>query len=223
MTAFIPRHAYRQANASDTQAPYHLLPAPYRRHVLQRCDSLPAKISLQRTEAANAEHKLLRDHIVARTCRLADAMLGVSSRHIKTMWKISNTDLRLLSALEGGEPMTIVQISRRALVDQAWVSRSLQQLAKKKLVQRQKNPQDSRATLVTLTRRGREILEESRPYAEWSERVLLKGMDEAMLKALLDQLEANTQDMLDALEQFQAAGARPRVAAAAGQRSYSNK
>lgn len=159
----------------------------------------------QSAQEEDVEHKLLRDHIVARTCRLADAMLSVSSRHIKTLWKISNTDLRLLSTLEGGEPLTLAAISRRALVDQAWVSRSVQQLAQKKLVQRQRDPQDSRATLVTLTKRGREILEQSRPYAQWSEKLLLKGMDEEVLKALLDQLEANTHDMLDALEQFDAA------------------
>jgi DNA-binding MarR family transcriptional regulator len=86
----------------------------------------------------------------------------------------------------------------------------LRGLAAKKLVQRQKDPRDSRATLVTLTRRGREILEESRPYAEWSEKVLLKDLDEAMLNALLDQLEANTHEMLDALEQFRAAGSKSR-------------
>jgi DNA-binding MarR family transcriptional regulator len=171
---------------------------------------LASKIIAQKIEAPDVGHQLLRDHIVARTCRLADAMLSVSSSHIKALWKVSNTDLRLLSTLEGGEPLTIAEVGRRALVDQAWVSRSLRGLAGKKLVQRQKDPRDSRATLVTLTRRGREILEESRPYAEWSEKVLLKNLDERMLKALLDQLEANTHEMLDALEQFRATGSRPK-------------
>jgi DNA-binding MarR family transcriptional regulator len=53
---------------------------------------------------------------------------------------------------------------------------------------------------VSLTRKGRQILEESRPYAKWSEDFLLKNVDEKKLKAFLDQLEANTQGLLNALE-----------------------
>jgi DNA-binding MarR family transcriptional regulator len=150
------------------------------------------------THAASA--KALHDHIVARTCRLADAMLRMSSRHIRERWNLRNTDLRLLNILDGKRPLTVNEISRRALLDQAWVSRSLRALEAGKLVERRSDPGDSRLTLVTLTRRGREIIEESRPYAEWSERVLLQGVDEKALKALLDQLEANAQGLIDQLE-----------------------
>ena len=155
------------------------------------------------TDAEVSTRHKLRDHVVARTCRLADAMLRASSRHIKELWKISNTDLRLLSTLENEESLPMVEIVRRALVDQAWVSRSLRTLEAKKLVERRADPEDSRATRVSLTRKGRQILEESRPYAEWSEKYLLKGVDEKRLKELMDQLEANTQDMLNALAPFQ--------------------
>ena len=63
---------------------------------------------------------------------------------------------------------------------------------------------DSRLTLVSLTQSGREILDESRPYAAWSERVLLRGVDEVALKALLDQVEANTQGLIDTFENLDA-------------------
>jgi DNA-binding MarR family transcriptional regulator len=141
----------------------------------------------------------LRDRIVARTCRLADAMLRISSHHIRERWNIRNTDLRLLSTLDGEEPLSVLEISRRTLLDQAWVSRSLRALEAARLVQRRGDPRDSRLTLVRLTARGREILEESRPYAEWSERVLLEGVDEKTLKRLLDRLEANTQRLIDSV------------------------
>jgi len=146
-----------------------------------------------------ASAQALRDRIVARTCRLADAMLRVSSHHIRERWNIRNTDLRLLSTLDGEESLSVLQISRRALLDQAWVSRSLRALEAARLVQRRSDPRDSRLTLVSLTARGREILEESRPYAEWSERVLLEGVDERTLKRLVDQLEANTQRLIESL------------------------
>ncbi len=61
------------------------------------------------------------------------------------------TDLRLLNVLDGAEPLSVNEISRRALVDQAWVSRSLRTLEAGKLVERSGHPADSRLTLVTLT------------------------------------------------------------------------
>ena len=86
------------------------------------------------------------------------------------------------------------------LVDQAWVSRSLRALEAAKLVERCGDPNDSRLALFSLTQRGRAILDEFRPYAAWSEKVLLNGVDAAALKALLDQLEHNTQGLIDTLE-----------------------
>ena len=121
----------------------------------------------------------------------------------KELWKISNTELRLLSTLENEESLPMVEIVRRALVDQAWVSRSLRVLESKKMVERRADPHDSRCIRVSLTRKGRQILEESRPYAQWSEECLLQGVDAKKLKELMDQLEANTQNMLNALAPFQ--------------------
>lgn len=158
-----------------------------------------------------ASARSLHDHIVARTCRLADAMLRMSSRHIRDRWNLRNTDLRLLNILDAGAPLPVSEISRRALLDQAWVSRSLRALEAAKLVERRSDPADSRLTLASLTRRGREILDESRPYAEWTEKVLLQGVDEQALKSLLDQLEANTQGLIDKLESFPAKTSRRKA------------
>lgn len=144
--------------------------------------------------------KVLHDHIVDRTTRLADAMLRMSSRHISDRWKLRPTDLRLLNVLDGENPLSVREISRRAMVDQAWVSRSLRALESDKLVERRSDPNDSRLTLVSLTRRGRGTLDEFRPWAVWSEKLLLEGIDEKKLKALLDQLEANTEALLERIE-----------------------
>jgi DNA-binding MarR family transcriptional regulator len=148
-----------------------------------------------RTPTESPPH-VLHDHIVDRTARLADAMVRMSSRHLKDRWKLSPTDLRLLNVLDGEEPLSVNEISRRALVDQAWVSRSLRSLEAGKLVERSGHPEDSRLTLVTLTKRGRTTLDEFRPWAAWSEKLLLKGVDERKLKALLDQVEANTEEVM---------------------------
>jgi DNA-binding MarR family transcriptional regulator len=143
---------------------------------------------------------VLHDHIVDRTCRLADAMIRMSARHISERWKVRPTDLRLLNVLDGAEPLSVNEISRRALVDQAWVSRSLRALEASKMVERRSDPKDSRLTRVSLTKRGRQTMNEFRPWAAWSEKLLLEGVDEAKLKALLDQVEANTERLLEVIE-----------------------
>ena len=151
------------------------------------------------------------DHIVARTCRLADALVRISARQMKERWNIRNTDLRLLNVLDDVERLSVNEISRRALLDQAWVSRSLRALEGRGLVHRCADASDSRLTLVSLTQSGREILDESRPYAAWSERVLLRGVDEVALKALLDQVEANTQGLIDKFEHLDPGPPRRRA------------
>jgi DNA-binding MarR family transcriptional regulator len=161
-----------------------------------------ARKTRQKTDRAmrHTHPKGLHDRIVARICRLADAMVHMSSHHIRELWNLRNTDLRLLNVLESEDPLSVNEISRRALLDQAWVSRSLHALERAKLIERRKDPSDSRLTLIALTPRAREILDESRPYAEWSEKVLLNGIDESELKGLLDRLESNTQGLLNALQ-----------------------
>ena len=147
----------------------------------------------------SARGKVLHDHIVDRTCRLADAMTRMSSRHIRDRWNLGATDLRLLTALDGEEPLSVNELSRRAFVDQAWVSRSLRALEERKLVERRSDPNDSRLTLVSLTKRARETLDEFRPWAAWSEKVMLDGIEERKLKVLLDRLEANVEALVERL------------------------
>lgn len=144
--------------------------------------------------------KRLTDHIADRICRIGDAMIKLSARSIKERWGLRPTDLKLLNILDGEKQLAVREISRRAHVDQAWVSRSLRDLESRDLVLRQNDPSDSRLTQVSLTAHGREILDKVRPYALNSEQLLLNGIDEKKLKALLNQLEANTEGMLEAIE-----------------------
>jgi DNA-binding MarR family transcriptional regulator len=158
------------------------------------------KADSPRAAPDRATSKTLHDHIIDRTCRLADAMIGMSSWHLKKRWNLRHTDLRLLNVLDGEVPLSVNEISRRALVDQAWVSRSLKALEARKLVARSSHPEDSRLALISLTQQGRATNDEFRPWAAWSEKLLLSGVDETELKALLDQLEANTENLVKQLK-----------------------
>src|SRR4051812_16478797 len=99
---------------------------------------MPQKKNPSRTQARRPH--ALHDHIVDRTCRLADAMTRMSARHLKDRWKLSPTDLRLLNVLDSDEPLSVNEISRRTLVDQAWVSRSLRTLEERNLLERSGHP-----------------------------------------------------------------------------------
>ena len=154
----------------------------------------------QGVKVKKGDAKRLTDHIADRVCRLADAMVRLSARSIKETWGLRPTDLRLLNILDGEEPLAVREMSRRAHVDQAWVSRSLRDLELRNLVQRRNDPADSRLTLVSLTPHGRKTLDEVRPYALKSERLLLTGIDEKKLKSLLRQVEVNAEEMIDSME-----------------------
>ena len=148
--------------------------------------------------------KLLTDHVADRILRLADAMISISARSIKQRWGLRHTDLRLLNILDGEQSLPVREISRRAHVDQAWVSRSLRKLEEQGLVERGNHERDSRLTLISLTEQGRAMLDKVRPYTQKSESLLLQGIDEAELKALLDILEKNTSDLLDSFAESRA-------------------
>lgn len=126
-------------------------------------------------------------------------MILLSARSIKKKWGLRHTDLRLLNLLDGEKALPVREISRRAHIDQAWVSRSLRALQEQGFVQRGSDRHDSRLTLISLTRHGRKTLDEVRPYARKSESLLLRCINEDQLKALLDTLDENASAMLDTI------------------------
>jgi DNA-binding MarR family transcriptional regulator len=157
------------------------------------------KKSFKQKTSEEPRAKLLTDHVADRVLRLADAMILLSAQSIKKRWGLRHTDLRLLNLLDGEKALSVREISRRAHVDQAWVSRSLRQLEEQDFVQRGSDKRDSRLAMISLTRHGRKTLDEVRPYARRSEGLLLKSINESQLKALLNTLEKNASAMLDAL------------------------
>jgi DNA-binding MarR family transcriptional regulator len=144
----------------------------------------------------NTPRQSLTDVVTDRICRLSDAIIKFSAGNIKHLWDIRHTDLRLLNTLDNNARLSVNEISQRTLVDQAWVSRSLRELELKNLVTRRKHPGDGRITLISLTAKGKRLLEKVRPYAERSEAYLLQGLNERQLKRILDVLENNTERML---------------------------
>jgi len=83
--------------------------------------------------------------------------------------KITPQQWSVLSALSDEEmPVTLVALARRLVVTKQNMTGMIARLEQLGLAERQDDPRDLRSSRVTLTRRGRTLVEKLRPaYAEW--------------------------------------------------------
>lgn len=149
------------------------------------------------SKAPNIEKVGLDDLTQVRFTRITEIFLRLATRSIEKKWKLRNTDLRLLNILDHSDRLSILEISRRAHVDKAWVSRTIATLEQRKLVKRYADPLDSRLVLVALTNKGQVILDKVRPFALEVENTLLDQINDKNFKKMLNQLEANAVALLD--------------------------
>lgn len=138
----------------------------------------------------------LEDLIPVRIARMSEIFQRIAAIAF-TPFGLRVTDLRILNALHGEETISVAEISRRARVDKAWISRLVRELEDKGLVARSPDPADSRAMLVSLTDAGRKLQDEILPIARDHEIQALGGIDRAALVAMLDQIERSSLGLLD--------------------------
>jgi DNA-binding MarR family transcriptional regulator len=83
--------------------------------------------------------------------------------------KITPQQWSVISALSDEEmPVTLVALARRLAVTKQNMTGMIARLEQLGLAERQDDPRDLRSSRVTLTRRGRALVEKLRPaYAEW--------------------------------------------------------
>lgn len=144
-----------------------------------------------------AERKSLEDLVAVRIVRIAEVIARLAIQTIERRFGLRNTDLRLMNLLDGKQGVTVNEIARRAHIDKAWVSRSLRELESCGLVARRSHRPDSRVRMVSLSAKGRALLERVRPLAATHERELLAGLDEDQFKLQLERLLANADAMLE--------------------------
>jgi len=138
----------------------------------------------------------LEDLIPVRIARMSEIFQRIAATAFAP-FGLRVTDLRILNVLHGEEAIPVAEISRRARVDKAWISRLVRELEDKGLVARAPDPQDSRAVLVSLTRAGRKLQDEILPIARDHESEALGKIKRATLVALLDEFERNSLGLLD--------------------------
>lgn len=142
------------------------------------------------------------DNVGVRIVRLAEVFARLAKIGVEQPWNLRNTDLRILNILDGEESVAISEIARRTRVDKAWISRSVRELEKSGLVEKQLDPKDSRVSLAVLTQNGRALLEEIRPHVSVAEGKVLEGIKPAAFKRDLDRLLENAEAILEKAEKI---------------------
>jgi MarR family transcriptional regulator for hemolysin len=105
--------------------------------------------------------------------------------------KITPQQWSVLSALaDESTPVTLVALSRRLVVTKQNMTGMIARLEQLGLAERQGDPNDLRSSRVTLTRRGRSLVERVRPaYDEWVEALAGGEVSERELQALAKTVE----------------------------------
>src|SRR5579862_667862 len=164
----------------------------------------PLQEPVQRVDPARTRrHREPAPHIDAlirlvsvRIVRLSELILRIGILAFKDRFGVKPTDLRILVMLGAYQPISVNEVSRRTGLDKAWISRSLRGLLSRKLITSTAHPSDSRAALLSLTKKGETLLREIAPVAEEYQRQLLQGQRSREVERVLDLLSARAEEML---------------------------
>jgi DNA-binding MarR family transcriptional regulator len=133
--------------------------------------------------------------VSVRIVRLSELILRIGTFTFKNRFGVKPTDLRILVMLGAYQPISVNEVSRRTHIDKAWISRSLGGLLRRRLIKRTAHPSDSRASLLSLTKKGESLLREIAPVAEEYQRQLLQGQRSRDVERVLDLLSARAEEM----------------------------
>jgi DNA-binding MarR family transcriptional regulator len=117
------------------------------------------------------------------------------------------TEWRILTLLRTLAPISIRDLSQEALTDAAQISRAAAGLVNRRYLSRARSPHDSRETLLTLTKAGRQLSEEMCRASLDRNDELLAGYGPGkirLLVATLDDLIARTRALVQADESEEA-------------------
>lgn len=164
--------------------------------------SKAAQERARRVNGVARHHRETEPHIDAlirlvsvRVVRIADLILRIGVLAFKDRFGVKPTDLRILIILGAFQPISVNEVSRRTHIDKAWISRSLAPLLRRKLITRTAHPSDSRASLLSLTKKGEDLLREIAPVAQEYQRQLLQGQRLRDVERVLDSLTTRAEEI----------------------------
>jgi DNA-binding MarR family transcriptional regulator len=104
-------------------------------------------------------------------------MRKVSDRALAP-WGLTVAQAPVLTVLrEAGKPVMITEVARRLLLETPSVTTMVDRLTERGLVERVKDPKDRRKTLVTLTKKGKQLVESIREPGRQLEDELFQALE----------------------------------------------
>jgi DNA-binding MarR family transcriptional regulator len=134
-----------------------------------------------------------------RLTRIGDTLVRAATQVYWDRHGVTLTELRLLATLGRHQALAVNEASRLTGIDKAWVSRSLADLVKRKLVTRKRHPSDSRIALLSLTPLGKAKVQQMVPLAATRNKRLLSRLSKkqrTMLDKILDALQTQVEELL---------------------------
>lgn len=131
--------------------------------------------------------------------RTARAFMRVAERRLRPL-RIGVAQVPVLVALEREQSLTQAEIAERTQVEQPTAAALLQRMARAGLIERSPDPQDRRATRISLSPHAKKVLPQALELlgqADVEARAGLTAEEAATLQDLLDRVLANLVAMVD--------------------------
>ena len=120
--------------------------------------------------------------------RIARGMTRIGDVRLKALG-FATAQLPVLTALRDGAKLSQGELARWARVEQPTMAQLLSRMERDKIVRREPNPSDRRASLISLTEDARARLPEGRAILEQGNKDMTAGLSEAEVATLVSLLE----------------------------------
>ena len=151
---------------------------------------------IPRERAALSPEGLQESVFAIKVLDLASSMDRAAGLYYGARFGLRIADLRVLVNAARSPGLSLVEISRRARLDRAWISRSVQRLERRGLVRKRPMDGDDRAQSVFLTDKGDALLRQLIPIVQYRQRRLLEGENQRDLEQTLERLRRRVEEMM---------------------------
>ncbi|MBV9595062.1 MAG: MarR family transcriptional regulator [Actinobacteria bacterium] len=127
-----------------------------------------------------------RAEALANLIRAANEALGELDRRRRTLSNLSASGFEALAVLDGASvPLTGTDIANHLLVTTASITSLLDTLAGRGYIERQPHPIDRRKTLISITKTGRQLVDEMLPIVHTTATQLLDELSPSQLETFV--------------------------------------
>jgi DNA-binding MarR family transcriptional regulator len=139
---------------------------------------------MPRGKVRRDEPLALARSVPQRIATLADLLALGAARPYAQQFRLAAREWRILAVLGEGAPMSAAALAKRTAIDKGRVSRTVDRLQRRALVEREPDAFDGRRAILRLTPKGRATYRRIVPFARARERALLASLTPAERRLL---------------------------------------